>query len=67
MGVESHAIFLKRRLTPGQLRAVADRRYDDAICLFDSRDNARLNGAMYIGGFVSSRDQTEVGGIEWVE
>lgn len=38
------------RLTPGQLRSVADRRYDDAMCLLKSKQNARANGAMYLGG-----------------
>lgn len=45
-------IFAKRRLTPGQLRSVADRRYDDAICLLESGQNARATGAIYMGGFV---------------
>jgi len=39
-----------RRLTPGQLRAVADRRFDDAMCLLESGETARANGAMYMGG-----------------
>lgn len=45
-------VFGKRWLTPGQLRAVAELRFDDAICLFNSRENARATGAMYMGGFV---------------
>ncbi len=45
---EAREIFRKQlRLTPGQLRAVAERRYDDAMCLLDSGDNARANGAIY--------------------
>ncbi len=47
-----HDIFAKRRLTPGQLRSVADRRYDDAVCLLESGENARATGAIYMGGFV---------------
>jgi hypothetical protein len=47
-----HDIFAKRRLTPGQLRSVADRRYDDAMCLLESAENARATGAIYMGGFV---------------
>ena len=46
------SIFAKRRLTPGQLRAVAELRMDDARCLLASKRNARMSGAMYIGGFV---------------
>jgi hypothetical protein len=50
---EAGGIFERpRKLTPGQLRAVADRRYDDAMCLLKSGENARMNGAMYMGGFV---------------
>ncbi|HEY8665837.1 MAG TPA: hypothetical protein VIL86_04185 [Tepidisphaeraceae bacterium] len=45
-------IFVKRRLTPGQLRAVASLRLDDARLLLNSGQNARMNGAMYMGGFV---------------
>src|SRR6266496_3786305 len=45
-------IFAKARLSPGQLRSVADRRYDDAVALRDTGKNARANGAMYLGGFV---------------
>lgn len=49
---ESRHIFKKQRLTPGQLRSVAERRYDDAMCLLNSGVNARSTGAMYMGGFV---------------
>jgi hypothetical protein len=45
-------IFAKRRLTPGQLRSVAEQRFGDARCLLASGDAARLNGAMYLAGFV---------------
>lgn len=45
-------IFAKRRLTPGQLRAVAERRYGDAQCLLDSGKQERANGAIYMAGFV---------------
>ena len=44
-------IFAKLRLTPGQLRAVAERRLDDARCLRDSRHPQRANGAIYMAGF----------------
>src|SRR4051794_15730346 len=40
------------RLKPSQLRTVAERRYADAECLLRARNNERLNGAMYLGGFV---------------
>ena len=49
---DSPAIFRKRRLTPGQLRSVAEFRMQDATCLLKSGDPARANGAMYMGGFV---------------
>jgi hypothetical protein len=45
-------IFAKIRLTPGQLRAVAERRFADARCLLDSGDAERANGAIYMVGFV---------------
>lgn len=45
-------IFGRLRLTPGQLRSVADRRFDDAAYLLTAGDAARANGAMYLGGFV---------------
>ena len=32
--------------------AVADRRFDDAKALCDTRENARANGAVYLAGFV---------------
>ena len=52
MASQSSGIFGKRRLTPGQLRSVAEHRFGDATCLFDSNQAARTNGAMYMGGFV---------------
>jgi len=45
-------IFLKQRLTIGQLRAVADRRFGDAVALVETGDNARANGAQYLAGIV---------------
>jgi hypothetical protein len=45
-------IFSKIRLRPTQLRTVADRRFDDAEALRKTGQNARANGAMYLGGFV---------------
>ena len=45
-------IFQKTRLRPTQLRTVAERRFDDANALRRTGDNARANGAMYLGGFV---------------
>ena len=45
-------IFKRVRLRPTQLRTVADRRFDDAGALRATRQNARANGAMYLGGFV---------------
>jgi hypothetical protein len=44
-------IFEKVRLRPSQLRTVADRRLEDAEYLRRSKQNARANGAMYLGGF----------------
>jgi hypothetical protein len=48
----SKDIFAKLRLTPGQLRAVAERRFADACCLRDSGRQERANGAIYMAGFV---------------
>jgi len=45
-------IFDKMQLSPTQLRTVAERRFDDAECLRQKRQNARANGAMYLAGFV---------------
>jgi hypothetical protein len=45
-------IFSRPRLTPGQLRAVAERRFGDAKCLVDSGNSERANGAIYMAGFV---------------
>ena len=45
-------IFKRIRLRPSQLRTVADRRFDDAQALRGTGENARANGAMYLGGFV---------------
>jgi len=45
-------IFAKARLTPKQLRAVAALRLDDARALLETGQNARSNGAMYMGGLV---------------
>jgi hypothetical protein len=42
----------KIRLTPGQLRAVAELRFGDAQCLVNSAESQRANGAIYIAGFV---------------
>jgi hypothetical protein len=46
------SIFDKLRLSPGQLRAAAERRDGDAWCLCNSGSNDRANGAIYLGGFV---------------
>jgi len=48
----SSNIFAKQRLTAGQLRAVAERRFDDAVALCDTGQNARANGAQYLSGIV---------------
>ena len=45
------SIFDRQRLTPRQLQAVAERRFRDAMCLLDSEDNERMNGAIYLAGF----------------
>jgi hypothetical protein len=49
---EAHRIFKKIRLTPTQLRTVAERRFADAEALRDTKANARANGTMYLAGFV---------------
>lgn len=47
------SIFTKPSdLKPSQLRTVADRRFEDAVALVNTRHNARANGAMYLAGFV---------------
>lgn len=45
-------IFEKIKLTPSQLRTVADRRFDDATYLCNSNQNRHANGVYYLGGFV---------------
>ena len=45
-------IFAKRHLSPGQWRAVAERRFADAKYLLDSHKQERANGAIYMAGFV---------------
>jgi len=45
-------IFARVRVSPTQLRTVAERRFDDASYLRESGKNARANGAMYLAGFV---------------
>ena len=45
-------IFEKSQLKPGQMRTVADRRYDDAEYLRKSELNRHANGVYYLGGFV---------------
>lgn len=45
-------IFEKVRLRPTQLRTVAQRRLGDAEALRKTQQNARANGAIYLGGFV---------------
>lgn len=46
------SIFDRIRLTPPQMRTVADRRFDDAEYLRKSKLNKHANGVFYIGGFV---------------
>lgn len=46
------SIFDRAKLTAAQLRTAADRRMGDAEALRDTRQNARSNGAIYLGGFV---------------
>lgn len=48
----SSDIFAKLRLTPGQWRAVAERRFGDARYLLDSGNAERATGGMYMAGFV---------------
>ena len=44
-------IFDRQRLSPQQMRTVADRRLADAEYLRRSNRNVHANGAMYLGGF----------------
>jgi hypothetical protein len=47
------SIFKKqKRLKPGQLVTVAERRFDDAKALCETGKNAHANGAQYLCGFV---------------
>ena len=41
-----------QEVRPTQLIAVADRRFDDAAALCDTRENARASGAQYLAGLV---------------
>ncbi len=45
-------IFVKLRLSPGQLRSVAERRFGDAVCLLRANQQERANGAIYLAGIV---------------
>lgn len=45
-------IFERMRLSPTQLRTVAERRFADAESLRQTGRNARANGAVYLAGFV---------------
>jgi hypothetical protein len=45
-------IFAKLRLTPGQWRAVAERRFGDARYLVESGNAERATGGIYMAGFV---------------
>jgi hypothetical protein len=47
-----YEIFSRQRLTPAALRTVAERRFEDAAALRDTKKNARANGSMYLAGFV---------------
>jgi hypothetical protein len=40
------------QLRPTTMRTVAERRFDDAEALCNTRSNARANGAAYLAGFV---------------
>jgi hypothetical protein len=40
------------QLRPSAMATVADRRFDDAVALCDTNQNARANGAAYLIGFV---------------
>jgi hypothetical protein len=40
------------QLKPSAMATVADRRFDDAVALCDTKQNARANGAAYLIGFV---------------
>jgi hypothetical protein len=45
-------IFKKQRLTPGQLQAVAELRFNDSSALLATGVSARANGVIYLAGFV---------------
>jgi hypothetical protein len=47
------SIFDKQaQLKPSAMATVAERRFDDAMALCDTKENARANGAAYLAGFV---------------
>jgi hypothetical protein len=47
------SIFDKQTdLVPSRMATVADRRFDDAVALCKTEENARAAGAMYLAGFV---------------
>jgi hypothetical protein len=52
MSASQFDIFTRMRLGPAALRTVAERRFDDAMSLKRTGQNARANGAMYLAGFV---------------
>ena len=46
-------IFIKEpKLKPSAMAGVAERRFNDAVALCDTGENARANGAAYLAGFV---------------
>jgi hypothetical protein len=46
-------IFRKQlTLKPSAMATVAERRFDDAVALYETRQNARANGVAYLAGFV---------------
>lgn len=46
------SIYARQPLNPRQLVTVAQRRFDDAEALCDTKQNKHANGALYLGGFV---------------
>lgn len=51
MSSRSESIFKRVDLSAQQIRMVAQRRYEDAKFLLNTGSNARMNAAMYLGGF----------------
>jgi len=52
MGSRKTTIFDRIPLTEEGLKTVPKRQLDDAMVLYDTRQNKHANGAIYLAGFV---------------